>query len=122
MQTIHSQRIIVLLLVATLLAGCAIHPRTIREYRTEDGRTTMNNVTEEQYWKERVDERIAAEIAKEKPEAGYDTWQNYWRWWYSVLRRKKKPPFKSDEFKKSEDLVTYIKEKRRAKGLPTYED
>lgn len=123
MQTIHSQRIIVLVLVATLLTGCAIHPRTIREYQTDQaGRTTMSNPTEEQYWKERVDERIAAEIAKQKPEAGYDSWQNYWRWWYSVLRRKKKPPFKSDEFKKSEDLVSYIKEKRRAKGLPTYED
>ena len=123
MQTIHSRQIIVLLLVATLLVGCLGRGRTIREYRTDDaGRTTMSNVTEEQYWKERVDERIAAEIAKEKPEAGYDTWQNYWRWWYSVLRRKKKPPFKSDEFKKSEDMVNYIKEKRRAKGLPTYED
>jgi hypothetical protein len=122
MQTIHSRRIIALLLVATLLAGCGSR-RTIREYRTDQtGRTTMNNVTEEQYWKEKVDERIAAEIAKEKPEAGYDTWQNYWRWWYSVLRRKKKPPFKSNEFKKAEDMVNYIKEKRRAKGLPTYED
>jgi hypothetical protein len=122
MQTTHSRRIIVLLLVATLVVGCGTH-RTIREYRTDDaGRTTMNNVTEEQYWKEKVDDRIAAEIAKEKPEAGYETWQNYWRWWYSVLRRKKKPPFKSDQFKKSEDLVNYIKEKRRAKGLPTYED
>jgi hypothetical protein len=122
MQTIHSRRIIALLLVAILLVGCGGH-RTIREYRTDQGgRVSVTNVTEEQYWKERVDERIAAEIAKEKPEAGYDTWQNYWRWWYSVLRRKKKMPFKSDEFKRSEDLVNYIKEKRRAKGLPTYED
>jgi hypothetical protein len=122
MQTIHSRRIIVLLLVATLLVGCGSR-RTIREYRTDQaGRTTLSNVGEEQYWKERVDERIAAEIAKEKPEAGYDTWQNYWRWWYSVLRRKKKTPFKSEEFKKTEDMVNYIKEKRRAKGLPTYED
>ena len=39
-----------------------------------------------------------------------------------VLRRKKKPPFKSASFKTSEEMVTYIKEKRRAKGLPTYED
>src|SRR3982750_2718780 len=102
MQTIHSRRIIGLLLVATLLIGCGSH-RTIRQYRTDEaGRTTVSNVSEEQYWKERVDERIAAEIAKEKPEAGYDTWQNYWRWWYSVLRRKKKPQFKSDEFKRSE--------------------
>jgi len=123
MRTIHSRRIIGLVVVAALLTGCEIHRRTIREYRTDEaGRTSVSNVTEEQYWKERVDERIAAEIAKEKPEAGYDTWQNYWRWWYSVLRRKKQPPFKSDEFKSSADLVNYIKEKRRAKGLPTYED
>ena len=82
----------------------------------------MKTLSEDEYWKERVDERIAAEIKKEKPEAGYDTWQNYWRWWYSVLRRKKKPPFKSQTFKTSEEMVIYIKEKRHAKGLPTYED
>src|SRR5438270_12609100 len=123
MQKIHSRRTVGLLLVATLLVGCAIHRPTIREYRTDaNGGMSVSNVTEEQYWKERVDERIAAEIAKEKPEAGYDTWQNYWRWWYSVLRRKKKPPFKSAEFKKSEELVNYIKEKRRGQGLPTFED
>ena len=81
MQVIHSRRIIGLLLVAALLAGCTIHRPTIREYNTDQsGRVSVTNVTEEQYWKERVDERIAAEMAKEKPEAGYDTWQNYWRW------------------------------------------
>jgi len=123
MQTIHSRRIIALLLVAALVVGCSGRGRTIREYRTEEGgRVSVTNVSEEQYWKERVDERIAAEIAKEKPEAGYDTWQNYWRWWYSVLRRKKKMPFKSGELRRPDDMVNYIKEKRRAKGLPTYED
>ena len=75
MQTIHSRRIIVLLLVATLLVGCAIHRPTIREYHTgQGGQVSVTNVTEEQYWKERVDERIAAEIAKQKPEAGYDSY------------------------------------------------
>jgi hypothetical protein len=123
MRMIRTRLVIGLLLVATLLSGCEIHRRTIREYQTDQaGRTSVKNVTEEEYWKERVDERIAAEIAKEKPEAGYDTWQNYWRWWYSVLRRKKKPPFKSTEFRTSEDMVNYIKEKRRAKRLPTYEE
>jgi hypothetical protein len=120
---IFLRRIIAALLVATFFPACDIHRRTIREFHTDQaGHTSMTNVTEDQYWKERVDERIAAEIAHEKPEAGYDTWQNYWRWWYSVLRRKKKAAFKSQEFKTSEDMVNYIKEKRRAKGLPTYED
>ena len=124
MQTVYLRWIIVLLTATSLLAGCIdFHRRTIREYNTDrSGHVSVTNVTEEQYWKERVDERIGAEIAHEKPESGYDTWQNYWRWWYSVLRRKKKAPFKSDHFKTSEDLVSYIKERRREKGLPTYED
>ena len=124
MRRIHLRRLVALLLAATLLSSCIeFHRRTIREYKTDpSGHTTMSTVTEDQYWKERVDERIAAESAHEKPEAGYDTWQNYWRWWYSVLRRKKKAPFKSDQFKTSEDMINYIKEKRREKGLPTYED
>jgi hypothetical protein len=123
MLTTLSRRIILILLVVSFLPACAIHRPTIREYNTDQGgRVSVANVTEDQYWKERVDERIAAEIAHEKPEAGYDTWQNYWRWWYSVLRRKKKPAYKSQEFKTSDDMVNYIKDKRRAKGLPTYED
>ena len=123
-RTTRARRLIGLLLIAAMFSGCIeFHRRTIREYRTDaGGRTTTSNVTEEEYWKERVDERIAAEIAHEKPEAGYDTWQNYWRWWYSVLRRKKKAPFKSEQFKTAEDLVNYIKERRREKRLPTYED
>ena len=122
MVRIHSRRIIAGLLLVALLPACEIHKRTIREYQTDtSGRTSLKTVTEEEYWKERVDERITAEIKKEKPEAGYDSWQNYWRWWYSVLRRKKKPPFKSDSFKTSEDMVNYIKERRQAKGLPTYD-
>ena len=123
MLKIDSRRLIAVVLLAAFLPACEIHRRTIREYNTDTtGRVSVTNVTEEQYWKERVDERIAAEIAKEKPESGYDTWQNYWRWWYSVLRRKKKAPFKSNQFKTSADMVNYIKERRREKGLPTYED
>jgi hypothetical protein len=118
-----SRRLIAVVLLAAFLPACEFHRRTIREYNTDTtGRVSVTNVTEEQYWKERVDERIAAEIAKEKPESGYDTWQNYWRWWYSVLRRKKKAPFKSNQFKTSAEMVNYIKERRREKGLPTYED
>jgi len=123
MLKIRSRHIIGALLIASLLPACDIHRRTIREYNTDQaGRVSVTNVSEDQYWKERVDERIAAEVAHEKPEAGYDTWQNYWRWWYSVLRRKQKPAYKSREFKTSEEMVNYIKEKRRARGLPTYED
>jgi len=122
MLTMTSRQIIAALLVAAFLPACTSH-QTIGEYNTDrSGHVSVKNVSEDVYWKERVNERIAAELAHEKPEAGYDTWQNYWRWWYSVLRRKKKPAFKSQEFKTSEDMINYIKQQRRAKGLPTYED
>ena len=77
---VRSRRLIVILLLAAFFPGCAIHNPTIREYQTDQsGQTRMKTVTEDQYWKERVDERIESEIKKEKPEAGYDSWQNYWQ-------------------------------------------
>lgn len=101
-------------------AGCD-KPRTVREYSVgATGSPTMKNVTEEEYWKEQVDERIALEAAGKKPE-GYESWQEYYQWWFGVLRKKRKPPFKSPQFKSSEDMVTYIKEKRRARHLPDYD-
>ena len=115
-------RIGLALCVATLLASCEIHQRTIREYRAgPEGTVTVANVTEDEYWKGQVDQRIAAELEGKKPEA-HETWPEYYQWWYSVLRRKSKPTWKSKEFKTSEALVAYIKERRRSKGLPTYED
>ena len=115
-------RIALALSVATVLASCEIHQRTIREYRAgPQGTVTVANVTEDEYWKGQVDQRIAAEQEGKKPEA-HETWQEYYQWWYSVLRRKSKPTWKSKEFKTSEALIAYIKERRRSKGLPTYED
>ncbi len=115
-------RVVVALSITASLVSCEIHQRTIREYRSgPEGSVTVVNVTEDEYWKSQVDQRIAAEVEGKKPEA-HETWQAYYQWWYSVLRRKSKPTWKSQEFKTSEALVAYIKEKRRSKGLPTYED
>lgn len=121
MKTVSMVHIITALVITASIVGCEIHPRTIREYRVGPGGIpTVSDVSEEQYWKERVDERTANELAGKKPES-HETWREYYQWWYSVLRRKSKAPFKSAQFKTSEDMVNYIKEKRRAKGLPPYE-
>jgi hypothetical protein len=117
----EKHRLIAALLIAALIAGCDIHPRTIREYHAgPGGQMTVSDVTEDQYWKERVDERIAKEIKGERPES-HETWADYYHWWYDVLRRKPKPTWKSKEFTTSDDLIAYIKEKRRERGLPTYD-
>jgi len=123
MKTDHTVRLVVALLIAASFVDCTAP--TITEYRTEPSGhgAYVGTFTEDEYWKRLVDLRIAAESAGEKPEAksGHEKWSTYWPWWYSVLRRHPKPPWKSKEFKTSEDMVNYIKEKRRAKGLPTYE-
>ena len=113
--------IIAVSLISGSLIGCS--RQLIREYSGGPGQlVSISDITEDEYWKRRVDEHIAAEIAGQEPEAGYATWREYYQWWYGVLRRKSKPTWKSREFKTSEDLVNYIKERRRAKGLRSYED
>jgi hypothetical protein len=122
MKTAAIIRTVAALLAVASLVSCEIHQRTIREYRAgPEGTVSVVNVTEDEYWKGQVDQRIAAELEGKKPEA-HETWQAYYQWWYSVLRRKSKPAWKSKEFETSESLVTYIKERRRSKGLPAYED
>jgi|ERR1700736_1538186 len=115
-------RLVIALLIAASLAAC--RTPTITERGVDpSGQFSQQTYTEDEYWKHLVDARIAAESAGQKPEvkSGHEEWRTFWPWWYSAIRRKRKPTWKSKEFKTSEDMVNYIKEKRRAKGLPTYE-
>src|SRR5436190_3600754 len=107
--------IVALSITAVSLTSCT---RRLIEYRSDPGSgVSVNKLTEDEYWKRHVDDHIAAEKAGQEPEGGYGTWREYYQWWYGVLRKKSKPTWKSREFKTSEDLVNYIKERRRAKGL-----
>ena len=107
------------LLTGALLLGCT---HRVIEYRAEPGTgVSVSRISEDEYWKGQVNDRIAGEVAGQEPEGGHETWRAYYQWWYGVLRRKRKPPWRSREFKTSEDLVNYIKSARRAKGLPPYE-
>ena len=69
-----------------------------------------------------VNQRIAAETAGERPDfVGVKSWKDEWREWYSSLRRQHDVGFDSKRFKTPEDLVRYIKQKRKEKGLPAYD-
>jgi len=108
-----------LLIMTALLIGCT---QRVIEYRADpESGVSVSKLSQDEYWKRQVDDHIKAEVAGQQPEAGYETWREYYEWWYGVLRRKSKPTWKSREFKTSEDLVNYIKEKRRVKGLRGYE-
>jgi len=108
-----------LLIMTALLIGCT---QRVIEYRADpESGVSVSKLSQDEYWKRQVDDHIKAEVAGQQPEAGYETWREYYEWWSGVLRRKSKPTWKSREFKTSEDLVNYIKEKRRVKGLRGYE-
>src|SRR5712692_2139753 len=122
MESALTIRLVIALLFAVSLVDCK--SPTITEHRFDpSGQGTQQTFTEDEYWKHLVDLRIAAESAGQKPEAksGHEEWRTFWPWWYSVIRLQPKPTWKSKEFKTSEEMVNYIKEKRRAKGLPTYD-
>jgi len=92
-------------------------------YRVDpNGRVTkLGTVTADEHWKQLVSERISKELAGNKPEAGSPDWEQYWRTWYAGIRKHPKPAWRSSEFKTAEDMVTYMKQQRVAKGLPTYD-
>jgi hypothetical protein len=121
MRTFPTVRFTSAVLIIASLVSC--RTPTITEHRFDTSGPSQQTFTEDEYWKHLVDARIAAEVAGQKPEVktGHEEWKTFWPWWYSVIRQRPKPTWKSKEFKTSEDMVNYIKEKRRAKGLPTYE-
>ncbi|MBE7158176.1 MAG: hypothetical protein INR62_07040 [Rhodospirillales bacterium] len=105
---------------AFLLVGCA---ETVTEYRPgSDGRYhKVGTFTPDESWKRRVNEEIAQEKAGTLQKPSYETTKQYWQSRYRGIRSHPGVGWKSAEFKTSEDLVSYIKQQRRAAGLPTYD-
>src|ERR1700730_12010390 len=63
-------------------------------------------------WKHLIEQRVQDQQAGAKPDKDVDlTWQEYWTSWYSVIRRPRGLPWKGSEFKTTEDMVGYIKQR-----------
>jgi hypothetical protein len=72
-------------------------------------------------WKWEVEQLIDRELAGEPPYAGRPTWEAFWQTWYAATRKYPDVTCKWKELKTTEDLVTYMKQRRVARGLPPYE-
>ena len=85
--------------------------------------TIYQNRLEADAWKRRIEKHVIQQQAHKKPAVSADlTWKDYWVSWYSFLRRPNRGlPWKGSEFKTSEDMISYIKGRLRARSLPTYE-
>ena len=116
-----AHRLVALSILSAGLIGCS---STVIEYSLDShGKVTgVQRLSPDDSWKRTEDERIAAEAAGRKPEAGIKTWREYWKWSYTNIRRDPgPPPWKPTQFKNAEEMVAYIKEHRKARGLPAYD-
>ena len=95
---------------------------TVYHYDRKTGLTRAGRFSFDDIFKQLVDQRIADELAHRGPDyrtaaSTREAWNN----WYRSIRQKPKPTWQSSEFKTSEDLVRFIKQRRRARGLATYD-
>ncbi|HEY5041511.1 MAG TPA: hypothetical protein VIK53_05855 [Verrucomicrobiae bacterium] len=112
--------LILLSVCSFVIAGCADR---VVEYQSDSSGHVhyVGTFTEEESWKQIVESTIDREKAGERPDGGFATWEQDWQNWYANIRRTQKMIFKSDDLKTPEDMVTYMKQRRIARGLPPYE-
>ena len=109
-----------------LLAGCA---PIVTEYRPDGNGRYIRASTSRQLgaspgddiFVRRVDQCITNEEATGHPGVSSRSTKEFWQSWYRGIRSNSVIPWHPSEFKDSEDLVAYIKQKRREHRLPTYD-
>jgi hypothetical protein len=108
------------LVVALLVAVASIaSPAHCNPPRNEE---IYQNGLEEQAWKRLVEQQIQRQVAGERPPwKDESSWKDYWTAWYRQIRISPALPWRGSEFKTDENMVSYIKQRLKSHGLPTYE-
>jgi hypothetical protein len=116
--------VVVLAVWSTTLMAQSGKPATgtVYHYDAKTGLTRTGRFSMDDIFKQLVDQAIADELAHRGPDyrtpaTTKEAWQN----WYRSLRHERTVGWHSAEFKTSEDLIRYIRQRRRARGLPTYD-
>jgi hypothetical protein len=115
------RHLLITLGIAVLLcSGCRTK---VVEYKTDSSGHLhyVGTLTPDESWKQIEKARIDAEVAGEHPDAGKQTWKEYWQWSYKDIRLNPgPPPWHSTDFKTADDMVRWIERQRSARGLPPY--
>jgi hypothetical protein len=110
---------IIFIVCSFLIVGCADR---VVEYQSDNSGHLhyVGTFTEEETWKQTVERMIDREVAGERPDGGIATWEKFWQNWYANIRHSPNVYFKSADLKTPEDMVSYMKQRRISRGLPTF--
>jgi hypothetical protein len=111
---------IIFIVCSSLIVGCA---NRVVEYHSDNSGHLhyVGTFTEEESWKQIVEQTIDREVAGERPDGGFATWKKSWQNWYANIRRLPGVGFKSADLKTPQDMVSYMKQRRIARGLSSFE-
>jgi hypothetical protein len=112
-------------IVTVIFMACAFFvsfPSPIRCEMSANDPAALASSSDDKAWTSLIRRRIAEEKAGRKPPTQAEiTWKQYWTSWYDVIRISPGLPWKPSQFKTKEDMIQFIKNSRRAHGLPKYE-
>jgi len=117
---VMSKIAIIFIVCSFLVVGCADR---VVEYQSDNSGHLhyVGTFTEEESWKQIVERTIDREVAGERPDGGFATWEKSWQNWYANIRHLPSVGFKSADLKTPEDMVSYMKQRRITRRLPPYE-
>jgi hypothetical protein len=108
--------IITVFIMAALLSGCT--DRLIVYGADSTGRLgKLGTFTPDEWLKQDIERAINSELSGQRPSAPAKTWGQYWRKYY----QNQYPPKGAVEFSTHEKILAYVKQRRIARGLPTYD-
>ncbi len=110
--------IVALLIASTFL--CLSLSNIQGQFDGRDKGTLVPNVDDEA-WMKFINRQVAEEALGHKPPTKSNIkWKEYWRSWFDEIRMSRGMPWRDSRFKTKEEMIAYIKNQRKAHGLPSY--
>jgi hypothetical protein len=111
-------RVLAFVLLANLVTCVQFHIDR-NTSTTADSQSAL--YVEDDAWKAIIDQRIREELTGQRPPSDAPTWKEYWVAWYQVIRQSAGLPWTPSQFKTKEDMIQYVKQRRKSRGLAAYD-
>ncbi|MCU7811452.1 MAG: hypothetical protein KZQ77_09460 [Candidatus Thiodiazotropha sp. (ex Notomyrtea botanica)] len=99
-------------IASIILAGCSLlNTQPFSDtHKDQNSQLVLSDTKRNwQFFREMVDRRIEAELSRQRPEGGKESWNEFWLWLIDAQKTGREHASR---------YINYIIEARRAKGLP----